>query len=687
MSHYYSASWYAQYHEKNRLQKAVKIQTWWRRMLVFRAAKKSLRKILEGDITGLTGLRCLVLIGVDNDVLGIWTRAMVQLGPEAILAQALGKDSASWLVLMRKVAFLLCQSLAHAPESSDASSYLDILMLLLSNERAVTVSGSQGSAFCQAITAYLMKKRFLGLLRESILKLVLYTHFPHAIPFLIIFHLQPIESSKSLPSFLDLCMLPLSTYPKNSPQFARIYVENFFRILSIPLLPEQLPIDNPPPFISYFLLTNLDKLMDQISRNEYSLSNKVAMDLAANLFTFLSPHYERLSTAAFASYLQISVTLINRFNIYARYPASPSGSSNQAESERNPVNHDTNSRSGHTDYEDPQWIQKIATAQHITNLLNYTQSQAILLPDLAAYLFVVTAKRPSSRVEIRNIVLANSSGRLVGDLYREIVRHLPLGQEESSKNIYKSVTSTHWRSIILLADLYSLALETMDDDEFFGEAPGSHGRNPLTLEEVAAFSVQLLNIVFSLYWWYSERRSDSDDSEENEISDHVSLGVYCSWTAVREKLLRCLSGIHTRDCRQPFLILGHWLIGSQLGMNSFIEAAIIQEQRSSVTCSSQTPRRITDDQWNSMRLRLSILKHIPFAIPFETRVSIFQHLIANNRVLHRSTERLNAFGHDQRQKVKIRRDAVARDGYDRFFSVDRNAPLEVVMVDQFGQEE
>ncbi|KDR68272.1 hypothetical protein GALMADRAFT_78808 [Galerina marginata CBS 339.88] len=88
-----------------------------------------------------------------------------------------------------------------------------------------------------------------------------------------------------------------------------------------------------------------------------------------------------------------------------------------------------------------------------------------------------------------------------------------------------------------------------------------------------------------------------------------------------------------------------------------------------------------------MQLRFSILKKIPFAIPFEVRVSIFQHLIINDRVLHGSTERLDALGHDQRLRVIIRRGAVAQDGFEMLGGVDLKAPLDIVMIDQFGQEE
>ncbi|KDR68223.1 hypothetical protein GALMADRAFT_146468 [Galerina marginata CBS 339.88] len=667
---------------------AVKIQKWWRRMLEIRAAKKPLRTIFEGDETGLTGLRCLVLIGAHDDILGRWARAMIQLGPGAILDRVLGRQSTSWLVLLRKATLLLVLSLHYVPESPNASLYLEILTILLSNEGAIATSGAQGTVFCQAIAAYLMKKQFYGLLRKLIPKL-------------------PIQSSTSLQPYLTLCVLPLSIYPEDSPEFSKIYVDIFVHILSLPLLPNRLPPDSPSPFISYILLTKLEKLADLISSINQNLNCFSPVDLAANLFMFVSPHYERLSPTAFTSYLQLSVMLINRFNVYSWHSSSALEPRNNAKPhwQTNPVDHDSDFSDGQSDYEDSQldeddlpstlqvnaesikWISKVAACPHITHLLNFTQSQAILFPYLAAYLFVVTATWPSSQQEIHNIVLASSNGRLVGDLYREVVRRSPLGQEEDSKNVYRSGSAIHWPPIILLADLYCQALQTMDDEEFFGKAPASYGRNPLTLEEVASFSVQLLNIIFSLYWRYSYDNPDFDDRDWNQIYVHVSPHVYCSWKALREKLLRCLLRIHARNCRRPFVRLGHWLIRSQLDMNSFIDAAIIQEQRDSETYYSQARRIITSQHWNSILPHLSLLKKIPFAIPFEVRVSIFQHFIVNDRLLHGSTERLNALGHHQRPRVKIRRGAVFFDGFAGLADVDLKAPLEIVMTDQFGQEE
>ncbi|KDR68273.1 hypothetical protein GALMADRAFT_78904 [Galerina marginata CBS 339.88] len=534
--------WLAQFNKKYQPEKATKIQAWWRRMLVVREAKKPLRRIFEGVVTGLTGLRCLVLIGAHDDVLGTWARAMLQIGPEAIITQALGEHSTSWLVLMRKAAFLLVLSLAYVPESPNASLYLDVLMVLLSNENAVAASGAQGSAFCQAITEYLMKQQFYRLLGQAISKL-------------------PVENSTSFQRFLTLCMLPLSTYPENSPDFNRIYVAIFAQVLSLPSLPNRLPLDRPSPLVSYLLLTTPDKLTPLIESINNKLSARSSSSLAANVFMFVSPHYKILSTRAFTSYLQLSVELFNRFNQYALCPLSLSDSDSEAEFPREPAGHDSDGSDGETKYQDSQlgdkarsprlevadetlsWLEKVATLQHITDLINLTQSQAVLLPYLAAYLFTVTATWPSSQQEIQKLILENSSGWLVGDLYREVVRKSPLGQEEDSMNVHNPTYARHWPPIIFLADLYSQALQTMDDNEFFGTAPGSQGCNPLTLEEVALFSVQLLNVLFSLYW-----RSSDYWGESNEIQPlYISSDVYCLWKALREKSMRCLWRIHAKE--------------------------------------------------------------------------------------------------------------------------------------------
>lgn len=82
--------------------------------------------------------------------------------------------------------------------------------------------------------------------------------------------------------------------------------------------------------------------------------------------------------------------------------------------------------------------------------------------------------------------------------------------------------------------------------------------------------------------------------------------------------------------------------------------------------------------------RLGVLNNIPFAIPFEIRVSIFRHFVAND-MIKRGGDRL--YDRLNKTRVAIRRDNVAQDGFDRLGDVDLKAPIEITFIDQFGQEE
>jgi len=66
---------------KERTEKAVRIQAWWRGYLESRRTKLEMRKAFDQDVMGLTGLRCLVLIGKDDEVLGRWANDVLRLGP------------------------------------------------------------------------------------------------------------------------------------------------------------------------------------------------------------------------------------------------------------------------------------------------------------------------------------------------------------------------------------------------------------------------------------------------------------------------------------------------------------------------------------------------------------------------------------------------------------------------------
>ena len=60
---------------------AVKIQSWWRGRRQAELVRRQLRETFDQDVTSLTGIRCLVLMGRDEAALGQWSLAVVAAGP------------------------------------------------------------------------------------------------------------------------------------------------------------------------------------------------------------------------------------------------------------------------------------------------------------------------------------------------------------------------------------------------------------------------------------------------------------------------------------------------------------------------------------------------------------------------------------------------------------------------------
>lgn len=93
----------------------------------------------------------------------------------------------------------------------------------------------------------------------------------------------------------------------------------------------------------------------------------------------------------------------------------------------------------------------------------------------------------------------------------------------------------------------------MGDDEFFSASPATvtsaaltatavsttvAARNPLTLDELTAFSRQLLNIVFLLYW-----REDQANVTDGCVPGFPNLQL----EAARERMTKLLQAIHARE--------------------------------------------------------------------------------------------------------------------------------------------
>jgi hypothetical protein len=65
---------------KRRQDAAVRVQAWWRGRSQSKWAKKEMKSAFKDDILGIRGLRCLVLMGLDEEALGLWSQAVLNGG-------------------------------------------------------------------------------------------------------------------------------------------------------------------------------------------------------------------------------------------------------------------------------------------------------------------------------------------------------------------------------------------------------------------------------------------------------------------------------------------------------------------------------------------------------------------------------------------------------------------------------
>ncbi|KAF7981928.1 hypothetical protein HWV62_30697 [Athelia sp. TMB] len=644
---------------RRRQEGAVGIQTWWKGIKERRRIRGEMRNAFERDVTGLNGLRCLALIGRDEEALGVWSTAMIAGGSETLFRFMGGPTEMSWLVLIKRISLLLVQSVADQPDSQYAPKHLQVLVQLFS-------SGHQGGTVLSTnLTAYLLKHR-------------LYSHLARAIACI------PIESknrSKSLPLLVSLATLPLSPFPVQSPEYADVLSLLLSSILAIPLLPNRLPLASLTELSSRLPLASLNVISSHIpfivtsvSQTPFSTVSDSKVDLIANLIAFVPPRYAKLPAPALATYLKLMTSLMNALPPSALDPPSKSKSGLM------PTTSSSWAPDAETDSEDelpthvdvvssfstPALVsippldartkKRLATipdVKHLYGLLHAAQLKPSTQLDLACFFLALTSVWPSIREHVLTTLVTYTGGGLVREIWRGYVRGSPLGKEENQAIMMDTIYADAWPPLIFLAELYAQSLLTMGDDEFFASVSSSSvsstmsgPRNPLTLDELVLFSRKLLNIAFTLYW-----REDQTNVQEGGVP-----GVNLKWEGVRESLTKCLQAIHARD---------------------FEEQQLAQP-------TGQRP--LSKRQVAYLSPRLGVLNNIPFSIPFELRVSIFRSFVATDMMARGGVDR-HSRGRSARTHVSVRRGNIAQDGFDKLDGANLKEPIEITFIDQFGQEE
>ncbi|KAJ6545022.1 HECT-domain-containing protein [Mycena vulgaris] len=669
--------------QKRKNDNATRIQAWWRGVSAIRAAKEEMRRVFETDIEGITGLRCVVLIGMDQKVLGKWAQTVVGKGEGSLFSSALGPYQSNWVVLIRQTCLLLLRSVAASPQSPNAVAYLKIINMLVSSDVVIRNLGPQGRDVAAEILLYVLRHDFYPLLSHAI----------RSIP------MTESKSSASMPLLVPLATVAFSTFPPATAAYSESLTALTSSILTIPLLPNRLPLPSLTQLSSHLPLTSFAKLAP--SADSPTISDTI--HLVANLMAFTPPRYAALPAAALTVYLKLLTNLFDSLPANAFDETQRSSTAAVTPSANLDSDSDEESRpvvsvvSSFTtplppplppiDARTLKRLVTLVTPAHLTTLLTVTQKHPETTRSaLFSMLLALEGVWPAKKSMILSAIVVGGGGTsVIKELWRGSVRRASATTilREFGRSSIEVEADRSIPPLLFLADIYTHALLTMGDDEFFGTSTHVGGspsapRNPMTLDDLTVFSRLLLDVAFGLY----QGPQDADGGDMNMSGTTGPKGVRYTWEEVREKVTKCAVAIHARDSRRPFTPPDHWLVSTRIDLASFVEAALFEEQQIATT----NARAVTTRQIARLAPRLGILHNIPFSIPFSTRVQVFRSFIYSDVIARqRNTEDMYNMG--GRLHITVRRESIAQDGFDRLRDADLKGRIGITFIDKFGEEE
>ena len=327
-------------------------------------------------------------------------------------------------------------------------------------------------------------------------------------------------------------------------------------ILAIPLLPNRLPLQALSSLSARLPLNQIHLLEPGIDRFA-ALPVENRIHLLANLVALMPPRYKALKTSQTLDvYLRLLTTLLSGLPASAfELPSSDVPQSSwihdeDSDEELEPISGPSSAPQRpqvpkvDVDAKTRVRLRTLGSAKHVSSIVSACTPFPSTRLSLYAFFMSLYTAWPALRADTLSAVFGSAGGGLVRELYRGYVRGSVLGREgeDNMRTFTDPESGSAWLPLLFLTDIYTQALLTMGDDEFFasrlsaaGVSSKSTHRNPLTVDEVISFSRQLLNIAFALYW------------NEAQVSDGNAPGTPISWESVRDKLTKLLQAIHARE--------------------------------------------------------------------------------------------------------------------------------------------
>ncbi|RFU74140.1 ubiquitin- ligase e3 c [Trichoderma arundinaceum] len=228
------------------------------------------------------------------------------------------------------------------------------------------------------------------------------------------------------------------------------------------------------------------------------------------------------------------------------------------------------------------------------------------------------------------------------------------------------------------------------------------------------------------YWGDPSKTTGDSNGTSKSLASEVSTKL--DLESLRAIITSSLKMLYERDSRKHFLPIDHWLMTSKLENEDFIGAVIAEEERQmqeqaddsdpeaddtagasfddvfgshSTFAAQRLSRHVRLERLKARQVRaqrerrlaemgpkLELLKHIPFVVPFETRVMIFRQFINLDR-MRRGGNQMFPMPPLGRHHARIRRGQLFEDAFQQFYTLGEGLkdPIQITFVDQFDTAE
>ncbi|KAJ3088054.1 hypothetical protein HK102_009664 [Quaeritorhiza haematococci] len=537
---------------------------------------------------------------------------------------------------------------------------------------------------------------------------------------------RPLKLYRDMATALDVADFSSTLGANSHPPFkSRLLIELISEVLTIPLFPNRISIEaltqfsmllpfedvllavasiSKNPSAEQITVDHDRSLLKRIERQRFSTDTDPYVALLANVLAFGSKRIAKGGKHVLASYVETLHVLLSRMpsrylNTFEEKTPLTAFEDDEDVDDEDDVGPKPMSLSTYDDQKpiDPRlikWLSVMFEQPHLLTIIGSMRNSSFsedMMDENSP--FITSRHYTEISCNLLMSLISRCSGEkmgilntlLFGTLDGSMIEHLwstftscELASRVSAPRMSVEVItepaySSSWGVVALLSELMSRMMLTMGDDEFFDPE-----KRILPVAEVIQLSGMLRNIAFCLWW-------NEATWPQNTTLQSGSLKI----TYMKQLFTKLLQQLHARSARRPFVPASHWLMTSELDMESFTQMAVFEGSDaapippasssmpatspsmsgwgglgrvglSSVAAASPTgPSSLKPKHARTYGPRHAILKNIPFIIPFETRVNIFREWIQmDRRMIGLDEDYLNPIA-----RVTIRRNQVFEDGY------------------------